>query len=517
MGTIDLLPGQTVTLESPWAYRFKSVNGVTPVTYTVPENAVYQSGETVEVKNGDDLAATITFGETGSDDFTTANYYAIEGFPYHIKGNGHNGNNPGGTFYTIVPIYDGTINIFVYLNANKPFFIEEDGTPLDDYNGITFDFLYVGYFSINVSAGKKYKIYASGSKLGFYGFTYIPAVATSDLGVKYENDNLTASFEMPASDLGVVYTMIRHFEGYVGVTVNGVANYEMYNDWPSYYYPRIPVKQDADGKYPTSLVFTLNDLLLNKEINNTDYKLEQINRWNYIDGWTPMNEGDEYLPGFYSASFTATETSDYAGTYYLEFELIKGYEVTVPAGEYVTYYSNEPLRVEAESGAQLYTISEVGETTATLSGPYDAMPSGTPMLVYNNTDVENTFLLIPCNEPDLAMTVAKEFRGTVDPMIVPGSDATTDNYAFNGKQFVWMKNDIEIGANKCYLVIPTGSSLAARSITLVNNSPTAIGAMLMNNEKMNNEPLFDLNGRKVINPTKKGIYIRNGRKVVIMK
>jgi len=260
----------------------------------------------------------------------------------------------------------------------------------------------------------------------------------------------------------------------------------------------------------------LNDLLLNKEIKNTDYKLEQIMRRNYIDGWTPMNEGDEYLPGYYSAVFTATETSDYAGTYYLEFELIKGYEVTVPAGEYITYYSNEPLRVEAESGAQLYTISEVGETTATLSGPYDAMPSGTPMLVYNNTDVENTFLLIPCNEPDLAMTVAKEFRGTVDPMIVPGSDATTDNYAFNGKQFVWVKNAIEVGSNKCYLVIPTGSSLAARSITLVNNSPTAIGATLMNNEEMNNE-LYDLNGRKVQNPTKKGIYIRNGRKVVIMK
>lgn len=517
MGMVELLPGQTVTLESPWAYRFKSVNSVTPVTYTVPENAVYQSGETVEVKNGDDLAATITFGETGGDDFTTANYYAIEGFPYHIKGNGTNGNKPGGTFYTIVPIYDGTINIFVYLNANKPFFIEEDGTPLDDYNGITFDYLYVGYFSINVSAGKKYKVYTSGSKLGFYGFTYIPAVTTSDLAVNYNSDKSTASFEMPASDLGVVYTMIRHFEGYVGVTVNGVANYSMDNGWPVYYYPRIPVKQDADGKYATSLVFTLNDLLLNKEINNTDYKLEQINRWNYIDGWTPMNEGDEYLPGSYYAVFTATETSDYVGTYNeCYFELIEGYEVTIPAGEYITYYSNEPLR-EEEEDIELYTITEVSESTATLSDASDAMPKNTPMLVYNKGTEDKTFLLIPCNDPDLALTVAPEFKGTVDPMTVYGSNNSYNTYAFNGKQFVWMKNDMIIGANKCYLVIPTGSGLAARSITLVNNSPTAIGATLMNNEKMNNEPLFDLNGRKVINPTKKGIYIKNGRKVVIMK
>ena len=518
MGMVELLPGQTVTLESPWAYRFKSVNGVTHVTYTVPENAVYTSGETVEVKNGDDLAATITFGETGGDDFTTANYYAIEGFPYHIRGNGTNGNKPYGTFYTIVPAYDGTIDVFVYLNAGRQFFIEEDGTPLDDYNGIAFGDLYVGSFSFNVSAGKKYKIYASGSKLGLYGFRFIPAVVASDLAVNYNSDKSTASFKMPASDLGVVYTTSRYLGARVGATVNGVANYVMNNGYAYNTTPRIPVKQDADGKYaPVSpLVFTLYDLLLNKEINNTEYTLQQIMRPDYYNGgWIPMNDGDEYLPGYYSAVFTATETSDYVGTYVdCYFELIEGYAVTIPAGEYITYYSNEPLRVEAESGAQLYTISEVGETTATLSGPYDAMPSGTPMLVYNNTDVENTFLLIPCNEPDLAMTVAKEFRGTVDPMIVPGSDATTDNYAFNGKQFVWMKNDIEVGSNKAWLSIPKAPS-NARSISL-RRTTTGIGATLMNNEEMNNE-LYDLNGRKVQNPTKKGIYIRNGRKVVIMK
>ena len=515
-GGVELLPGQTVTLESPWTYRFKSVNGVTPITYAVPENAVYTSGETVEVKNGDNLAATITFGETGGNDFTTANYYAIEGFPYHIQGNGTNGNKPYGTFYTIAPSYDGTINIFVYLNANKPFFIEEDGTPLDDYNGIAFEDLYVGSFSFNVSAGKKYKVYASGSKLGFYGFTYIPAVATTDLEVDYSSDKSTASFIMPASDLGLVYTMSRYLGAWVGATVNGVANYEMYNDWPSYYYPRIPVKQNADGKYATSLVFTLNDLLLKKEINSTDYTLQEIMRWDYYNGWVSMNDGDEYVPGSYYAVFTATETSDYTGTYGIDFELIEGYEVTIPAGEYITYYSNEPLR-EEEEDIELYTITEVSESTATLSDASDAMPKNTPMLVYNKGTEDKTFLLIPCNDPDLALTVANEFRGTVDPMTVYGSNNSYNTYAFNGKQFVWMKNDMIIGANKCYLVIPTGSGLAARSITLVNNSPTAIGATLMNNEKMNNEPLFDLNGRKVINPTKKGIYIKNGQKVVILK
>ena len=92
--------------------------------------------------------------------------------------------------------------------------------------------------------------------------------------------------------------------------------------------------------------------------------------------------------------------------------LFQGYEVTVPAGEFITYYKDEPLYVEDEA-AELYTISSVNGDQAVLSDRSDAMPSNTPMLVYNKSNETKVILLIPCAEPDMAITVAPEFQGTL--------------------------------------------------------------------------------------------------------
>ena len=60
----------------------------------------------------------------------------------------------------------------VALNADKSFFIEEDGTALADYNGIKKDEKFYGTFSFAAKAGKSYKVYCAGSKLGFFGFKF---------------------------------------------------------------------------------------------------------------------------------------------------------------------------------------------------------------------------------------------------------------------------------------------------------------------------------------------------------
>lgn len=60
----------------------------------------------------------------------------------------------------------------VVLNADKAFYIEEDGTALADYNGIKTDAKYYGTYSFAAKAGKSYKVYCAGSKLGFYGFKF---------------------------------------------------------------------------------------------------------------------------------------------------------------------------------------------------------------------------------------------------------------------------------------------------------------------------------------------------------
>ena len=195
--------------------------------------------------------------------------------------------------------------------------------------------------------------------------------------------------------------------------------------------------------------------------------------------------------------------------------LFQGYEVTVPAKEFITYYKDEPLRVEDEA-AELYTVSSVNGDKAVLSQKSDAMPSYTPMLVYNNSDETKVILLIPCNEPDLAITVAPEFIGTLEAATIAGSSDNLTNYALNGKQFVFVKNDIPVAANKAWLSFETFNNAKQRSISIVfEEGTTGLEAIDNGQLTIDNEGWYDLNGRKLDGePTTKGVFIKNGKKVM---
>ena len=153
------------------------------VTYALAVGETHASGDVVSVKNGDEEVATLTFGEAGEDyaDFKEAKANAaMTDFVAFTEGNGVNGNKAGGTFYTIVPKYDGTVTIGVCLNADKGFYVEEDGTALAQYNGIKVTEKYYGPYEFAVKAGSSYKFYCAGSKLGFYGFVYTYEVGGDD-------------------------------------------------------------------------------------------------------------------------------------------------------------------------------------------------------------------------------------------------------------------------------------------------------------------------------------------------
>ena len=141
------------------------------VFYALKEGDSFTSGQVVNV----DGFGTITFGEAGEGNkaFEAAvAQTSVEGFAAYTKGNGVNGNKAGGTFYVLKPTKDFKVEVAVVLNSDKAFFIEEDGTALADYNGITKDEKYMGTFAFDAKAGKSYKVYCAGSKLGFYGFSF---------------------------------------------------------------------------------------------------------------------------------------------------------------------------------------------------------------------------------------------------------------------------------------------------------------------------------------------------------
>ena len=329
-----------------------------------------------------------------------------------------------------------------------------------------------------------------------------------------------ATFAMPAFDATAEYELVRDM-GYK-VAFSGVPT-------------RARLAKDGDGKFhfADGLTFQLLDNIdaanpkditsaegitfMVGEVEAVDFEgntFYQLNKATLV----PLADflADAHLGNY--AICAVASTGEYDGSFTSgRIELFQGYEITVPAGEYATYFKDEALYVENEN-AQLYTISSVTESEAVLSDAITVAPANTPLLVYNKSQTETqTFLLIPTTDktPD-NVTAATQFVGTLEATTIPASATGADNYALNGYAFVWVKNAIEVGANKCWLHIasqPAAARAMTRSI-VGGNGTTGIDAI--ENVTIDNEGWYDMQGRKLQSaPNRKGIYIHNGKKVVV--
>ena len=322
-----------------------------------------------------------------------------------------------------------------------------------------------------------------------------------------------ATFAMPAYDATAEYELVRDM-GYK-VAFSGVPT-------------RARLAKDGEGKFhfADGLTFQLLDNIdaaNPKDITSAEgitfmvgevetvviegHTFYQLNKETLV----PLADflADAHLGNY--AICAVASTGEYDGSFTSDrITLFQGYEVEVAAKEFITYYKDEALYVEDEA-AELYTITSVNGDQAVLSDRSDAMPSNTPMLVYNKSNETKVILLIPCAEPDMAITVAPEFQGTLTGTTIAASTEGQTNYALNGKAFVFVKNAIEVGPNKAWLAI---SATNAPVINLVFGDATKITTTDFTD--YTDGVFYDLNGRKLQGkPTKKGVYIMNGKKVVI--
>lgn len=132
----------------------------------------------------------------------------------YCSGNGDNGKLTEGCVYTgtvyfFEPALDGKLTVGWVLNANKKFYIQEcSGEKPQDVTFTTVDSegsavelacggtlaekLTGGLSTFAVAKGKKYAVYCTGSKLGFYGFKYETTTSgISNLEVENAADNAT--------------------------------------------------------------------------------------------------------------------------------------------------------------------------------------------------------------------------------------------------------------------------------------------------------------------------------------
>ena len=335
---------------------------------------------------------------------------------------------------------------------------------------------------------------------------------------KAENDTVftEAWFNMPAFDATAEYELVRDMSIQMTATMGDGTDGVRY---------RVKKAQQGEGYEPADLnmmqvlaLVAVNDGIEQKALTQDQdyycriYKLDEQTLQPIGDGVTLYDF--DFAPGLYALKAFAQDDSDYAGetAFSNTFKLFQGYEVEIAAGEYVTYYKEENLYVEDED-AELYTITSVGSETAT-AAPLTVAKAYTPILVKNKGAEKKMILLIPTETEGDNVTAAPEFIGTLEATTIAASSENQNNYAFNGLQFVWVKNAIAVGANKAWLTINTGVP-SARGITLVFDDETTKIANT-NITNITNGDWYDLNGRKLDKmPTKKGVYLFNGRKVVV--
>lgn len=162
---------------------------------------------------------------------------------------------------------------------------------------------------------------------------------------------------------------------------------------------------------------------------------------------------------------------------------------------YASFYNaNEDLTLP-ESGIVVYMITGIeGNTLITQAVSY--IPKATPVLI------EKTEAAVEAKDPSEVGTNMLQYAT---------EDVTADGtlyILYNGE---YVKATGTIPQGKCYLK-PTKPSGSRRLTIGHNNGTTSISNL---GADIETDRWFDLNGQRISKPQKKGLYIKNGKKIVV--
>ncbi|GEM_PF-1140152 len=182
---------------------------------------------------------------------------------------------------------------------------------------------------------------------------------------------------------------------------------------------------------------------------------------------------------------------------------------TKAAGEeYWSSYYNSAAHLKADDNTTVYKATLSG-TTVTLTEITDkVITAGQAVLLKTTTDAVK---LTPCADASTDDYSGNDLEGVdAETAKESGSDYYVLSYK-DSKLSFYKYSGTTLGANKAFFKIPANSS---REFLDILGEVTGVdGRCKM--EDGRSDVYYDLNGRRVMNPTKKGVYINNGRKVVI--
>lgn len=442
-----------------------------PLFAIASTQAAIAAGTTVDIKDAEeDKVATLTYGFEGGAEFAAASNgygsnddYAV--MEYMTAGNGQDGTATSGTCYIINPLYDGTITIGVRLNGNKNFFILEDGEAMEGYNGITIATVTNTSYSFPVKGGSTYKIYCTGSKLGFFGFDYTGYTKTYTVaGTK----DLTGTPD----------------------------------DWDIVDANRMVLNGET-GLYE----WTANDIIVSSTV------IPEFKVWMNNDTWIPAGDNWKITLGAISAAV--------AGKYNIKITInpstkaiavtgTKTYEaLDISDKGWATTVTNSALDFSA-AGIEAYTATLSG-TTVTLN-KVENVPAETGLVLKGEEAIHYIPVAASSSTPKGDLGFSSTLTYTVNDSYKKCFGLAIKN---EKAQFVKIKNAEVIPAQKAFLEVEPSTPANEFTVVFEDESGEATGIQTLNAERNTlYGETYNLAGQKV-NKSYKGLVISNGIKVVI--
>lgn len=234
------------------------------------------------------------------------------------------------------------------------------------------------------------------------------------------------------------------------------------------------------------------------------------------NGSITLTEGVDYTAAFTNnvnvgtatVTITAVDASDYTGTAQTTFRIVRDMSSVFSSGNsWATYVAQENLTTP--DGLTAYTVGNVTSTSVNAS-PVSYIPAGVGILL-NRTDATTT---------TYKGTAYTGTPANISSRLVGSATAATSltpykDFVLFSDEFV-LSSTATIAAGRAYLPA-TATTAGARTLGInIDDVTTAIDNSPFSTLNSQIPEWYDLSGRKLSGrPAEKGVYLHNGRVVVI--
>lgn len=263
-----------------------------------------------------------------------------------------------------------------------------------------------------------------------------------------------------------------------------------------------------------------------KDENTTSYHSMVDNYNDYKQAYTielGTNEGQTYYlkqTGKTTIGYINSKPGTNAGYWFIrEADAFSIPLNAVDGKSYATMYAPVKLVQDAEDKTIIYTGNVNGYGNLHLEEwEGGVIPANTPLVLVNEEGAESARFLISYDEPAREVTPDDNWTGTNIKFQFSGDERNNYRlFGFNsavGVGFFKPKATGNIPANRGYINI---SNLPYQTIGLQfpDGTTTSIDAAILNgNNTAEDTPIYDISGRRLMQPTRGQFYIRNGQKFI---